>query len=565
MSEHATENRPRKSLRESVCEIDRDILRLLMRRHNLLRRMHTAKGHLDPAEEKFLREAWEAAASRVSRDPRLSSRLFTLMQEVEFLPRPEDEPADKRPAFNLAPATAPVSLAMRAPLACRDTRAWLYLAAAAGRPLRLEPCLMNDPIVDCVKMLNQLGAALTRENDGVSVMSAAPLGAPDKVVHVGCSAWNFYLILGHYLGRPSRAKFVGDADLRFADFSVARRFAGQMGARLIQAVPKSDGLPVRLECSGVLPDTVRLPADAPVELAEGILLAAPFYAQPLCLDLAAMSARAVVFARTLPILEQAGANVRREGDRICVTPGLSALPQRPRLPLEAELGLLLLALAPSLGGTVRLEGVWPQTPAAQAGWELLRRFGCAPHSEKGETPVIELTQASPLAAAPAGLALPEDFPDEWLPLPLALLAQAALRHGSAALPAELLDRGGEDFRTDMTSFCTALHLAVDNGVLRPQSEEESAGTAVGRGWNAPTPVWALALALAACARDKRQVRLGNPGIITTLYPAFWTLYNGLPAPKMEREPAPAAPAQRQRRRIITSALADIPDLPEDDY
>lgn len=563
MSEHATENRPRKSLRESVCEIDRDILRLLMRRHNLLRRMHTAKGHLDPAEEKFLREAWEAAASRVSRDPRLSSRLFTLMQEVEFLPRPEDEPADKRPAFNLAPATAPVNLAMRAPLACRETLAWLYLAAAAGRPLRLEPCLMNDPIVDCVKMLNQLGAALTRENDGVSVMTAAPLAAPDKVVHVGCSAWNFYLALGHYLGRPSRAKFVGDADLRLADFSVARRFAGQMGARLIQAVPKSDGLPVRLECSGVLPDVVRLPADAPVELAEGILLAAPFYAQPLRLNLADMTARAVVFARTLPILEQAGADVLREGDSIRVTPGLTALPERPRLPVEAELALLLLALAPSLGGTVRLEGVWPQTPAALAGWELLRRAGCAPRAETGEKPAIELTLSSPLDMPAGGITLPDDFPAEWLPLPLALLAQTALRHGSAPLPPEWFARAGEEFRTDMASFCTALHLCVEDGVLRPQNDEESAQAVTGRGWNAPTPVWALALALAACARDKRQVRLGNPGVITTLYPAFWTLYNGLPAPKMEREPAPAAPAQRQRRRIITSALADIPDLPEE--
>lgn len=563
MSEHATENRPRKSLRESVCEIDRDILRLLMRRHNLLRRMHTAKGHLDPAEEKFLREAWEAAASRVSRDPRLSSRLFTLMQEVEFLPRPEDEPADKRPAFNLAPATAPVNLAMRAPLACRETRAWLYLAAAAGRPLRLEPCLMNDPIVDCVKMLNQLGAALTRENDGVSVMTAAPLAAPDKVVHLGCSAWNFYLALGHYLGRPSRAKFVGDADLRLADFSVARRFAGQMGARLIQAVPKSDGLPVRLECSGVLPDVVRLPADAPVELAEGILLAAPFYAQPLRLNLADMTARAVVFARTLPILEQAGADVLREGDSIRVTPGLTALPERPRLPVEAELALLLLALAPSLGGTVRLEGVWPQTPAALAGWELLRRAGCAPRAETGEKPAIELTLSSPLDMPAGGITLPDDFPAEWLPLPLALLAQTALRHGSAPLPPEWFARAGEEFRTDMASFCTALHLCVEDGVLRPQNDEESAQAVTGRGWNAPTPVWALALALAACARDKRQVRLGNPGVITTLYPAFWTLYNGLPAPKMEREPAPAAPAQRQRRRIITSALADIPDLPEE--
>lgn len=564
MSEHATENRPRKSLRESVCEIDRDILRLLMRRHNLLRRMYTAKGHLDPAEEKFLREAWEAAASRVSRDPRLSSRLFTLMQEVEFLPRPEDEPADKRPAFNLAPSTAPIALAMRTPLACRDTRAWLYLAAAAGRPLRLEPCLMNDPIVDCVKMLNQLGAALTRENDGVSAMSAAPLAAPDKVVHVGCSAWNFYLVLGHYLGRPSRAKFVGDPDLRFADFSVARRFVGQMGARLIQAVPKSDGLPVRLECSGVLPDMVRLPADAPVELAEGILLAAPFYAQPLRLDLAAMPARTVIYARTLPILEQAGADVRRDGDRISVSPGLAALPEKPSLPMEAELALLLLALAPSLGGSVRLEGVWPQTPAAQAGWELLRRLGCSPRSEKGDTPVIELTQSAPLTIASDGFDLPEQFPVDWLPLPLALLAQTALRQGSAPLPPALREGLTDEFRSDMTSFCSALHLCVEDGVLRPLREDE-AGAAAGRGWNAPNPVWALALALAACARDKRAVRLGNPGIITTLYPAFWTLYNGLPAPKMEREPAPAAPVQRQRRRIITSALADIPDLPDDEY
>lgn len=563
MSEHATENRPRKSLRESVCEIDRDILRLLMRRHNLLRRMHTAKGHLDPAEEKFLREAWEAAASRVSRDPRLSSRFFTLMQEVEFLPRPEDEPADKRPAFNLAPATAPVDLAMRAPLACRDSRAWLYLAAAAGRPLRLEPCLMNDPLVDCVKMLNQLGASLTRENDGVSAMPAAPLAAPDKVVHVGCSAWNFYLALGHYLGRPSRAKFVGDPDLRLADFSVARRFAGQMGARLIQAVPKSDGLPVRLECSGVLPDTVRLPADAPAELAEGILLAAPFYAQPLCLNLADMSARAVVFARTLPILEQAGADVRREGDCIRVTPGLTVLPERPVLPMEAELALLLLGLAPSLGGTVRLKGRWPQTPAALAGLELLQRLGGDLRQEEGDAPAVCLTLAAPADLSTNGLPLPADFPVEWLPLPLALLAQTALRQGGAPLPPALHEGGSDEFRADMASFCTALHLCVEDGVLRPLREEEQTSPAGGRGWNAPDPVWALALALAACARDKRQVRLGNPGIITGLYPAFWTLYNGLPAPKMERETAPVAPAPKARRRIITNALAEIPDLPEE--
>ncbi len=66
MTEHSHDTRPRRPLREVVSNIDRDILHLLLRRHNLLARMHNSKGFLDPAEEKALRESWEAAVSRVS-------------------------------------------------------------------------------------------------------------------------------------------------------------------------------------------------------------------------------------------------------------------------------------------------------------------------------------------------------------------------------------------------------------------------------------------------------------------------------------------------------------------
>ena len=34
---------------------------MLMRRHNLIKRMYNAKGFLEPAEEKSIRESWEAA------------------------------------------------------------------------------------------------------------------------------------------------------------------------------------------------------------------------------------------------------------------------------------------------------------------------------------------------------------------------------------------------------------------------------------------------------------------------------------------------------------------------
>lgn len=66
----------RRPLRETVCEIDRDILRLLLRRHNILARMRGEKSHLDSAEEKLLRESWEGAVARISRDARLSGHFF---------------------------------------------------------------------------------------------------------------------------------------------------------------------------------------------------------------------------------------------------------------------------------------------------------------------------------------------------------------------------------------------------------------------------------------------------------------------------------------------------------
>ena len=155
------DSRARKPLREVVCEIDRDILRLLLRRNNILERMRGDKPRLDSAEEKNIRESWEASVSHISRDARLSGHFFSLMQEVEFQPRPAfarndaDETGDNggavlkeppRTAFNLAPPAKHVRLRMHAPLACRATRAWLMLAAATGQPLQLSPCLMNDPL-----------------------------------------------------------------------------------------------------------------------------------------------------------------------------------------------------------------------------------------------------------------------------------------------------------------------------------------------------------------------------------------------------------------------------------
>lgn len=565
------EARARKPLREVVCEIDRDILRLLLRRNNLLERMRGDKPRLDSAEEKNIRESWEAAVSRISRDARLSGHFFSLMQEVEFQPRPAsarndaDDAGDNagaalqeppRTAFNLAPPAKHVRLRMPAPLACRATRAWLMLAASTGQPLHLAPCLMNDPIVDCVKMLNQAGASLTREDEGVSARPAAPLGAADKVIHTGDSAWNFFMLLGHYLGRPSRAKFTGDSSLKLADFSAVRHFLPALGARLVHVVPKSDGLPARLECSGILPDSVKLPADVPAELAEGILLAAPGYERAITLDLSSHPDHRLIVARVVPILRAAGADVQTEGAKVRVNPGPLSLPARPESSMEAELALFLLALPLALGGEAHLGGQWPALPAAEAGWDLLKQLGLDLRYEAGkEGGEVCATASAPLKQYAKG-DLPAGFPAAWAPLPLALAACAALRGEKTNLPT--LPSGTD--RTTVESFLSAVGLELDENSRLCKKEQSG----LKPGWNAPDPVWAMALALAACASPHQK--LGNPGIMTGLYPPFWALYNTLPEPAIRRSAAPEAPAAAPRRRIITGAVAVPPELKdEDDY
>lgn len=55
MNDRPHDTRPRRPLRDVVSDIDRDILKLLLRRRNLLTRMYNSKWLSEPAEEKILR------------------------------------------------------------------------------------------------------------------------------------------------------------------------------------------------------------------------------------------------------------------------------------------------------------------------------------------------------------------------------------------------------------------------------------------------------------------------------------------------------------------------------
>ena len=509
--------RPGRALTEEVADIDRSIIRLLLKRHQVLQRLAASRSRLDAKTEQTLRTAWEKYATRVSRDPKVTRQLFSLLQEMHFLPKPDPD-GEPRQAFGLAPARQPVALSMPGPKACRRVRLYLALAAGSGQPLRIDDTLLNDPLTECVKAFNQAGGRLAWQEDGsVIARPGAPLPLPDKVIFTGDDSLNFHLLLGHYLGRASHAKFTGDSRLKLNDFSALRHFTPLLGARLTNVIPGARGLPVRLEASGMLPQEAPIPADLPADAVTGLLLAAPCWPQPVTLDLASHPQADAILEEALDILAACRVKVEHSGRRVRILPG-AALPAAPAVGMDLALAATLLALPACAGGSVRLTGLWPD---CAPGRELLRLMESAELRVERTDDAIG-TQCPEHAARQSHMPGFSALPIRFAPLALLLVCLPALRGREARLPE--LPRGLAEAERD--DFLQALGIALEGTRLLPPSTPALRDAIP---WTAPSPAWAMAYALAAFARPCLQ--LANPGIMTALYPRFWALYNALPEPR----------------------------------
>lgn len=550
-------------MRETVCDIDRDILKLVMRRYNLIQRMAATKGKLAPQEERYIRESWEAQVAKVSSDPKLSSRFFTLLQEVNFAPRPEEGAAPRRPSFGLAPLQKPVNIALDAPRDQEETQVWCAMAAASGQPVSLTQVLMNDAVTDCVHMFNQFSCALKRTEGKISADATAPAQAPDKIIHVGNSPLNFYMSVAHYIGRPSHAKFSGGPALKLADFSALRRFLPTVGARMISLVPRSDGLPMRIESAGLVPDVIPVAADLPADFVLSLVMAAPFYQKPVIFDFAAYPKALAddVLRRAMPILKQAGCDCERQETTLALRAGQVSVPAAPDLAMDLSIATVLFALGAINGGKVQLSGQLADNARTGAVQEFFAQLNL---SLKQDENGVTLRTPAGYKLPDTRLTIPAALPATMVPLVCACACVQALRYGQAQVPDGCQHM--PETLSDLNSFAGACGLLLNEDVLEPRHDDgEEHGTPA---WTAPSSMWACALALTACARPHagRGFQLNNPGVLTDLYPGFWALYNALPEPKKLRaEENGQIPQPRERRRIRTSQVAQLTPRPEEDF
>lgn len=542
---------------EEIASIDKAILKLFLKRFNLLEKLRK-NGHIPASDEKALREAWQKEAIQLSRDPALTSKIFPLLQSLSFLPKPDKETAgavkreSSREAFSLHPPRLPVKINLTAPLSSRLTRIWLYMGCALGQPLSLQHLLMNTPLTNFIRIMEKLGAKFNFDVDNIAILPNPPIACPDDVIHTGNDPLNFYIILSHYLIRPARAKIMGELDIGQEVFFSLTSFLASLGCRLTPAIPKNIGLPARIECSGLLPAAITFPADLPEDFALALAISCLFYEQPVALNFARLPARANFLSGLIPLLEQAGATFKIDNFTLNFDPAPLTLPGHPVVPFDLCVASFLLSLPMALTGKCQLYGTWPDWNISHRLKDFLIGSGIPWNVEKKQSfcQNSELTwhfQPHSDASSPI-----DGFPAWTHPLICALAACACLNGGTGTLPAQYL----EDLTTQ--SFLEAAGLASDS---QGKLEIVSANVPL---WNPPDSAWAMALALTACSgKNRPPLKLGNPGIVTELWGYFWQLYNSLPAPGAPAAKAPSQPAKPTRRRIHTNSIAVLPRQKEE--
>ncbi len=549
MSKQST---PRHELARALREIDKELTGLIARRAVLL----TEIKPVNPTQamrrqwqelERELWQLWEQEAQACRSDVRGWRKLFSQAQELTAAADPEEASR----AYTLSPRQEPSRIDMRGAGCTLCARLWACLAAQVKTPFTVPRIVRNDLLVEFVKALNQAGASLFWDASGLHSRGQSLASFGEGVVFAGEDRFNLLLLIASCLGRAGAARFTGGAGLKLEDFSGLRSFLPQLGARMAFMHPGSSSVPFRLECSGVLPEEVRLPHDMEPDFAALFALAlcvcAHSYGSRFTLkwDAPLEAHVSPLVATGVHILESCGIRATLQEGACTVFGGELALPEQPLLPLDPFVSMAFLAVPYFIGGIAVLHGVWPrELPQWRGVASFLEAAGLRFEVEGGEVRCS--------ARQTEGFhELPLEEGGHALPLALVVCACQAQRSGREV---RLRLPGVSERELEPSNELMGL-LGIDavwdeGGYVLRRGAMATTGA---EAFVAPDARWCVAASLASFCKPGLQ--LANPGQVAELLPHFWQLFNALPDPgpdaaTLRRSPVKEETNGKKRRRLI---------------
>ncbi|MBU1002404.1 MAG: chorismate mutase [Proteobacteria bacterium] len=528
-----------RSLTDELVDLDLDLAYMIAKRTQLLSRAaatRKAKGMslADANQERRMRRSWDEVASRQGLDLRPLRQIFTLANGLAYASAVKPESASRK--FIMTPEIRDLDLAMPGPRDRTITRLLVALGVLSGAKLELSPVVVNDPLVELVKVMNQAGASLSWE-DGLVRSTGGTASLPGKTLHAGDDPLNLYLLLAMGLPQVGRSTITGGTPLKILDLSVVGHVFAGLGARLTPIEPHLTGAPVRLESGGMTGGTCHVSEDFPPLCGLAMALAGPTYPEGLNFSWDMGWAGAELMSLAVKVLADCGVTATLSGNEFSVRNGayqVPAKPDRAALPLDAELCATLLALPRFAGGTVTLAGHWPADCLdAPVVANMLRAAGLKLEiAESGITSTagtwpdkldMDATRGQFTLAVALGIAAPSD-------------ARILVSEDEdTATAEEIAGRIGRFARVKPGRVVIVAGREASNRWAEPMSPFPS-----------PSPQWSLALALASMTAQ--GVTLANPGSLSETWPGFWGLFAENFKPK-DKEPEDEGKKKGRRIRV----------------
>jgi 3-phosphoshikimate 1-carboxyvinyltransferase len=509
------DSKARLSPLEDLLDLDSKLLSMVARRCRIVQRAAKGRQVLDRDMEKQLRLGFDLAAKQQDLDPRLARQLFPVLNAFGLEPQEARRSSDK--PFALIPRSEPADIDILGPRSLPRTRMLAVLAAASGAPMRLSGVVLNDPLVELVKALNQAGAHLSWTADELTSSAAqgkdedCPLRFEDVLVFAGEEPFTLFVLLAFALREAGRSKFAGGPNLKFLDLRHLDSLLLHLGARLAPMNPRSRGLPARLESGGRMASRLELTPETPPLFAQAVALAAWSYPEglrlALCAEPAAAASQALALDEALEALNLCQVGARRQGNEYVIPACRPKVPAAPVLPLDPTLSAYLLALPALAGGVARLAGALALPQFVRDDFDAL---GLPLNIDPG---IAESRNDS----LNAGVELFMGRQAEYLPLALTLAVKAG--GARVLLPADVSARARA---VDLLERLAVEHELTDDAlVVLPGVLKSWDGV-----WTSPDPHTTLALALFSFLRP--GIAIDNPGGLAFLWPRFWSVYNALP-------------------------------------
>ncbi len=524
--------------------IDRKLVQLLAERSMILsqsarERKGKDRSFVDPEKEKRLWGIWRQGVEENGLNERLLRQVFNLINGLAY------EQAERREdwVMDLRPRLEPVDVDLPGPMDTLSSRMWLVQAAALGQEVRIPGAVLNDDLIELVKACNQAGANMSWDQEGAS-SGAIALEFDHTSIFAGQDTFNFYLLLCLAMSAPGVCRFNGGARLKSESMGFVSSVLSAFGARLVSLVPGSEGVPIRVEASGQIPQGLQIPESAPPELVLALLLWSPLWARArggFHLQMPTGQAATWGFDRIFPLWVQMGVKWNEDGRTLILQGDELAVPSQPQIDLDPLLAGYVLAMPAFLGGRVRLYGEYPQRGVER---EIIKHV-C--HQVGMELSFSEgRIQSTRGHARAQNLNIDCSLTPNFVPLALAMAVAAG---GESVI---CIDSGQDmDFAAHILSGLNmeSEQRSAQELRIRPARGRQQEPLAV----TAPTACWGLGLALIALTGSRLSLK--NPGALTALWPQFWTLYKELPRPRVKTATSGSKKEenkhdQKRRRRIV---------------